>query len=988
MSEYLNSNNTSRQRHPQHHPYQPPPPLQQPLPHGQQQQLPNLQVQVPSSSSAMRNGPNHNNMNHNHNHSNTVALVGGGGIIQVSDDSMNSTTAGTTSTTTSETWIQVPRDPDVLCGRGGAALRHPGNQTYRRLVNLNKGLYITCLKTEKLKISRSIVAAIREQNGRFIEKNTTNDMWYDIGDKKAVEKTSQALREGQPKLRQRIVELGEAGSNTEAGADGNANEAILFTHLTTPQYGANNEILIHGIDHSIPRGNRQSQSESDGTAPSISVSHNNNNEDVPSSSSILQLLGNNMSSTSMTSHGNSTMNHLMMNSSSTSNNNHINTSQPEMNAEYLLHRLSIQDLNQSGNITSLNCSMTSNSNTNNNNNNINLSNTSLFQQQQILQQQQQLLIQQQQQILFNQQQQQQQQNPSATARAVVARELGISESQLSIMSDFSFYNGGSGAVGAGTSTNNSSMNGSLYSMLNGSAMNTNNNSAMNMFHPNANSSTTSNKNMLVNASGLQLQQDLMNFESFRNNHSLMGLPIGSGFHMNSTSNNATSTDQSQQQQLQPLPVESQPNPMGVPYPNTMNSQNPNYNATNLMQQQQQQIIQQQQLLQLQQNQKYIQDQQQQQQLSGVAATTGQTAPTQQQQPQQHYPSHATSTAVGPGSRDRQNFDRRRVFAKMKYVREPSAQLDPSVSTANIPSSVQGGGGGNNTNNDTDRHNRPMTSEQQQQQQPTTPNSVHSINTIGTMASNTDLPGFHVVESNTNNGIESSAMSFFSTLSNVMPSNRNYDNTSHQQQQQYSNNVSGMQSHIPTTFRRDNGDIEISNYQDPNAPLPYEQQMELLQKEHQHLLNASNNLTYNNHNNNRTTTLDTGYSKVVVESAKVIDHSAARSSNSNPTIFGSNYDAMSVGSKMSMMSGLSRISDGNENDSIFSDLSKKIGNVSTRSMAMSEMSALEIQELNDEDDHDDEEQQQQQNEEETHHDSSMINIDTSSSHPLHDHFDGH
>jgi len=79
------------------------------------------------------------------------------------------------------TGITDPQDSDVLCGRGGAALRHPGNQTYRRLVNLNKGLYTTCLKTEKLKISRSIVAAIREQQGRFLEKDANNGTWYDIG---------------------------------------------------------------------------------------------------------------------------------------------------------------------------------------------------------------------------------------------------------------------------------------------------------------------------------------------------------------------------------------------------------------------------------------------------------------------------------------------------------------------------------------------------------------------------------------------------------------------------------------------------------------------------------------------------------------------------------------------------------------------------------------------------------------------------------------
>ena len=80
---------------------------------------------------------------------------------------------------------------------------------YRRLVTLNKGLYITCLKTEKLKISRSIVAAIREQKGRFLERDSKKGTWYDIGDKKAIEKTSQALREGQPKLRKQMVQMGQ-----------------------------------------------------------------------------------------------------------------------------------------------------------------------------------------------------------------------------------------------------------------------------------------------------------------------------------------------------------------------------------------------------------------------------------------------------------------------------------------------------------------------------------------------------------------------------------------------------------------------------------------------------------------------------------------------------------------------------------------------------------------------------------------------------------
>jgi hypothetical protein len=112
--------------------------------------------------------------------------------------------------------IENPLDTDVLCGRGGAALRHPGNQTYRTLVQLNKGLYITCPKVEKLKISKSIVLAIREEKGRFLEKNAKTCTWFDIGDKKAIEKTSQALREGQPKLKKKIAEIGSCAALIES----------------------------------------------------------------------------------------------------------------------------------------------------------------------------------------------------------------------------------------------------------------------------------------------------------------------------------------------------------------------------------------------------------------------------------------------------------------------------------------------------------------------------------------------------------------------------------------------------------------------------------------------------------------------------------------------------------------------------------------------------------------------------------------------------
>jgi hypothetical protein len=40
-------------------------------------------------------------------------------------------------------------------------------------------------------ITRSIVQIVRECGGRFLDKNPFTGLWYDVGDKKAIEKTSQ-----------------------------------------------------------------------------------------------------------------------------------------------------------------------------------------------------------------------------------------------------------------------------------------------------------------------------------------------------------------------------------------------------------------------------------------------------------------------------------------------------------------------------------------------------------------------------------------------------------------------------------------------------------------------------------------------------------------------------------------------------------------------------------------------------------------------------
>eukprot|EP00588_Corethron_pennatum_P009867 CAMPEP_0194281462 /NCGR_PEP_ID=MMETSP0169-20130528/20766_1 /TAXON_ID=218684 /ORGANISM="Corethron pennatum, Strain L29A3" /LENGTH=509 /DNA_ID=CAMNT_0039026525 /DNA_START=340 /DNA_END=1869 /DNA_ORIENTATION=- len=109
--------------------------------------------------------------------------------------------------------IRTPLPHDVLCGRGGGTNNHSGNERFRTLVNDNKRAYLQSSKREKPEVSRKIVAEIRSLNpsGRFLQKNNTSGLWDDIGDQKAREKTSQALREGAPTIRTKImVELGKA----------------------------------------------------------------------------------------------------------------------------------------------------------------------------------------------------------------------------------------------------------------------------------------------------------------------------------------------------------------------------------------------------------------------------------------------------------------------------------------------------------------------------------------------------------------------------------------------------------------------------------------------------------------------------------------------------------------------------------------------------------------------------------------------------------
>jgi hypothetical protein len=84
---------------------------------------------------------------------------------------------------------------DVLFGRGGATNNHIGNRQYRSVVAQHQDSYLAALKHEKILIARSIVSMVRQNGGRFLQRDDIGQ-WVEVTDRRATAKTSQALREG------------------------------------------------------------------------------------------------------------------------------------------------------------------------------------------------------------------------------------------------------------------------------------------------------------------------------------------------------------------------------------------------------------------------------------------------------------------------------------------------------------------------------------------------------------------------------------------------------------------------------------------------------------------------------------------------------------------------------------------------------------------------------------------------------------------------
>jgi hypothetical protein len=113
--------------------------------------------------------------------------------------------------------IKEPHENDVMYGRGGGTNHHTGNKRYRKLVEDRKLDYVNSKRLDKPLVALDIIRTWRGQvpPGRFLKMDEKTGLWLDVGDKKAREKTSQALREKAPLIRKQQEEERQVQSNDD-----------------------------------------------------------------------------------------------------------------------------------------------------------------------------------------------------------------------------------------------------------------------------------------------------------------------------------------------------------------------------------------------------------------------------------------------------------------------------------------------------------------------------------------------------------------------------------------------------------------------------------------------------------------------------------------------------------------------------------------------------------------------------------------------------
>eukprot|EP00540_Astrosyne_radiata_P000086 CAMPEP_0116826664 /NCGR_PEP_ID=MMETSP0418-20121206/2655_1 /TAXON_ID=1158023 /ORGANISM="Astrosyne radiata, Strain 13vi08-1A" /LENGTH=405 /DNA_ID=CAMNT_0004455325 /DNA_START=1065 /DNA_END=2282 /DNA_ORIENTATION=+ len=97
-------------------------------------------------------------------------------------------------TSTVDTDLYRLNDNDVVSGRGSGVAALEGNKKFRKLIARFKGMYAEAERTKKTTIADKVIEEVKKAGGNFLERDG-NGNFVEMEYKKALEKTSQALRE-------------------------------------------------------------------------------------------------------------------------------------------------------------------------------------------------------------------------------------------------------------------------------------------------------------------------------------------------------------------------------------------------------------------------------------------------------------------------------------------------------------------------------------------------------------------------------------------------------------------------------------------------------------------------------------------------------------------------------------------------------------------------------------------------------------------------
>lgn len=108
---------------------------------------------------------------------------------------------------------------DIVCGRGAPSTQQEGNKMFRELVEEHQAPYLCSKRADKPKIAMLVMEEVRARGGRFVRrvKTATNGRsfgWEELDEKRCYEKMCQALREGAPEIRRKMLSCSQIREDT------------------------------------------------------------------------------------------------------------------------------------------------------------------------------------------------------------------------------------------------------------------------------------------------------------------------------------------------------------------------------------------------------------------------------------------------------------------------------------------------------------------------------------------------------------------------------------------------------------------------------------------------------------------------------------------------------------------------------------------------------------------------------------------------------